>query len=130
MGDAEEGNDIARMLSGEGEGEGESGTDDSPEDDDEDKISLSFSLVIKSTQPVAVLAKDQTFMDELKIVGLKILGLPTDKKDWIDVTLTSASARRLAVASVQPASPISVEYVAKIPKAASSQVHVETDPAT
>jgi len=98
-----------------------------------DTIAIEFSFALKSSRPAAELQSDRHFMSEMRKVGLKILGLSTDRIGWIQVTLTVASGRRLGLHSgrklTDQSTSISVDYTARIPKAAVEDVSIASDPA-
>merc|ERR1712187_1024364 len=76
-------------------------------------------------------------MGEIRNVGLKILGLPTDRTDWLEVTLIMASAPQSDLGhSLQIHDPlgsrnasnmISVHYSARIPKSNVDEVSIESN---
>jgi len=100
--------------------------------DDSDTIPLEFSFTMMSNRNVTQLEEDVPFMTEMKKLGLIVLGLPTDKTDWIQVKLelSSEDRRRLDRNNLRRLSSaaISVEYTADIPKAVANDVSIMSDP--
>merc|ERR1719343_1597302 len=95
----------------------------------DDVITLTFSFAIQSSRAISELEHDQHFIGGMKKVGLKILGLSGDKIGWISVVLTQANVRRLGPHFRRRLSAsMNVEYSAQIPKDASEDVSIASDP--
>merc|ERR1712050_220839 len=86
------------------------------------------------------LEKDVHFMTAMKKLGLKVLGLPDDKLDWITTKLTTTHPSNPSITqqvrsggsgggTFSSGIHVSVEHTARIPKDFIGDVSIVSDPA-